>query len=535
MFKKLLSIQCLLVLCVFSAHADLPICPSFSAAKSLFYNVPTVVQTNGPAGYQLSYYNAGVNSGVTTQYNYYSQTDRSAADALQQIHNLSALLHTAPLVNSYQQNGIAYKQCLYWGAMIGAGIPTGNQVLSIAYSEVLPPQPLHWSADSSLPTEAIYGTTYTVRYHLSNNNAVSRTYTLNRLQQAGVTFIPVDNACNVNNQQSLLEAHSSCNIAFTFDPAGLEKGDYDKPILRLTDQDNTQSYLSIHTLITDVLAHNVIVFGDSLSDIGNAGIYTNKIPGATDLIWPQYLMANEPVSVDAHTILNSVAYEHSVTLDRVSPNQLNLDYAYGGALANNARTLGVPGLLDQIKMYQSDLGGVAPDKNTLYVIWAGGNDLLTLMPKLPNQEALNAAAQGAVDGVEAAIKQLTMNGEVRGNQIVIFKLPNLGVAPIAGIVPAFKARYTVASQYYNSQLASMLVRDFPDSAQRPVMIDIYENMQEIIADHGKAGTPGAPFTNISDICSGTSQPICKGYLFNDPVHPTTEAHAEIAAYVKDHL
>lgn len=401
--------------------AALPTCPSMPVAAVSFSNLSAVTQSQGPAGYQLSQHVVGTDgTGVTTSYNYYSQTNYSPADALQQIHILGSLLNAPAREDDYQLGNVQYKQCVYWNTMSGNGIPSGNQVLSIQYSQ---------------------------------------------------------------------------NIAPT---TGI---------------------------------HNIIVFGDSLTDIGNAGIFTNAPKGVTNRIWIQDLVSAETEATDNHQIMKSKAFETTSAQQGQSPNDDNIDYAYGGATASPGRPLNVPSVGEQIGFYVKDLGSAKPDPNTYFFIWAGGNDLLTQLAKVPSQDALNTAASSTVVALQQELSQLTNTLNVPANHIILLNLPNLGRTPLINKLPIFPQRYAEASEFFNSKLQTMLQTQYPDASKRPVLIDIHSHLASIMNDPSKYG-----FDNVTVACSTTSaKPNCDKYLFWDPVHPTTVTHLNLAKFVEDNL
>lgn len=540
-------IKCLiLIICVsYSIVFAFPSCPSAGDANHAVHQLSTLTTGTGPTGWLLYHSTPNTVAGFQTQYNYYATHYPSGKTPLDQIKYLS-MFFTGPKVVTYTQNNIDYQQCIYYGSMVpapgGIYVPTGDQVVTFQYSKASPPPaPIPLSLENtgySLPSKAIVGTIYNLQYRLTNNNTTAETYVLSQLEAQGVRFItPTSDACNVGNQQATLAARSSCNIAINFDPSKVPLGNYNQLVLRLGSNVGVQpNQITFVTNVVKDLANNIIIFGDSLSDIGNVGTFTNNPPGMKNRIWIQDLIASEPENVDPHQVINSKKYNRSLRQGGLSPNSLNIDYAYGGALANNKRTLSVPGLLDQVLEYQKDLAGVPPNKNTLYFIWAGGNDLLTLLVNNPSQNDLNAAAQSAVQGIEKALQQLTKQQQVSPKQIVILNVPNLGSTPLVNILPIFVPRYASASSLLNSSLQTMLIHLYPDSANRPTVIDINSHLATLIKTQGQPGTPGANFTNVKGMCNVIGPaPSCTGFLFWDYVHPTTQAHVDLAKYIKDNL
>src|SRR6478752_2291276 len=112
---------------------------------------------------------------------------------------------------------------------------------------------------------------------------------------------------------------------------------------------------------------NIVVFGDSLSDIGNVQqSFLTNTPG------PYYWngrFSNGPVYAETlATGLGLPALTNSASG--------GTDYAYGGALTTGSPfpdSLVVKDVDDQVNQYTSSHNGTA---NTLYVVFAGANDLI---------------------------------------------------------------------------------------------------------------------------------------------------------------
>src|SRR5689334_16132613 len=116
---------------------------------------------------------------------------------------------------------------------------------------------------------------------------------------------------------------------------------------------------------------NMVVFGDSLSDIGNISQATPfliqpKTPG------PYYWNGR---------FSNGPIYDETLATGLGLPALVNsaaggTDYAYGGALTTGSPfpdNLVVKDVDDQVNQYTSSHNGTA---NTLYVVFAGANDLI---------------------------------------------------------------------------------------------------------------------------------------------------------------
>ncbi len=159
---------------------------------------------------------------------------------------------------------------------------------------------------------------------------------------------------------------------------------------------------------------SVVAFGDSLSDNGNVGRFTDG-----DL-WVESLADHYPAML--------------------------YDYAYGGATTsydNPAIGSDATGLLWQVDTYSPMLGGMSPDE-TLVTVWAGANDFL--QGRDFGQAAFN---------IGTALEDLYSSG---GRNFLVSNLPDIGMTPAfyfggAPVSPEIASAWTGA---FNLQLDFML-------------------------------------------------------------------------------
>lgn len=525
---------------VFATNAaNFPSCPAYTAAQPLFLSVPAVAQSSGPAGYQLSQYVVGTSNGITSSYNYFSQSSKSAAEALQQIHNLSALLHSAPLENTYQVGDVAYKQCVYWGSMIGTGIPTGNQVLSIQYSQTMAPPPppaptpLVLQTVQELPTSTVVGRLYTAMYTVSNNNTSAVAYTLRQNDKAEHVIFneKIDNACNVSDQQSSLAANSSCNIEIQFNDPKIETYKSTEVMTLDSDKGVQPNSIFFQTSVRKIFAENVIIFGDSLSDRCTLHApYVNNDPTVGKRNWAMDFVAQ--------TAIYSRGLQCSKTpgLDVLLQN---VDYAVGGA-----RIKDIP---SQISNYQNDLaehkgpGGqsVHPGLNTKFIFWIGGNDLLAYDSTTSSDKMLqdmNTYADQLTDMIHA----FAIKNNIPANNIYIIDQPNVGSARINANLPIPEilkelANYTRMSTDFNDRLKNNMSQFVAPNNLNPTIIDSYTPGWNLFMyvftgsqdPHSAFAKYGFQQALMLTPCNSTEHGLtqaCKGYMSWDGTHPDMELY-----------
>lgn len=251
---------------------------------------------------------------------------------------------------------------------------------------------------------------------------------------------------------------------------------------------------------------SMYVFGDSLSDTGNAYILTGgAVPPS-----PPYSQrfSNGPVAVE------HLANSHLGI--GLAPSVLGgNNYAVGGATTGNASYIpGMDGtgMLNQLAWFSAAPPAFNPD-TTLFFVWGGANDFFFA----PSP----AAIAPALGNLANTITALTGLG---AKHFLVPNLPDLGITPDGRALGAGgSAGLTALSQAFNANLGLTLASLAPLGADI-VAFDTYGTLNDVIAHAGDYG-----FTNVTDQCLGN--PACTdpySYLFWDGVHPTTHADAVLA-------
>jgi RHS repeat-associated protein len=244
---------------------------------------------------------------------------------------------------------------------------------------------------------------------------------------------------------------------------------------------------------------NLVIFGDSLSDTGNAYKASgNTFPpsppnyqgrASNGLIWVDYFAPD---------------------LQFTNPSIQN--YAFFGANTGVSNTFGqttVPGLLTQIQQFKT-INANSIGKDGLYVIWAGANDFLNLATD-PTQAVTNA-----VTNISSAI--ITLAG-LGAKEIVVGNLPDLGATP-ASIASNNVANARAISLGFNTALNQALTNLEP---ALNVNLSLVDNFGSITAV--QTNPANYKFTNITQPLITATNPVNPDqYAFWDDVHPTTRLH-----------
>ncbi len=230
----------------------------------------------------------------------------------------------------------------------------------------------------------------------------------------------------------------------------------------------------------------MVVFGDSLSDTGNAGRFSNGP------VWVEMLADRLGVNLRAAQAGGS-------------------NFAVGGARLDPAA--GPYGLRAQVDRFLDLRGSTG---RTLHVVYGGGNDLLA---------ALSGAGPAQVDAAIAALRTILTDLVAAGaTDLLVPNLPDVGITPAVrgyGAEAAGQARRLTA--VFNAQ-ADAVLRELAATAPgelRLYRLDVFAMAERVRADPAAFG-----FTDITTPCGGSTR--CEGHLFWDQVHPTTYAHGRLA-------
>jgi len=229
----------------------------------------------------------------------------------------------------------------------------------------------------------------------------------------------------------------------------------------------------------------IVVFGDSLSDSGNAGRASNGP------VWVEHLAGRLGLTLRPSRAGGS-------------------NFAVGGARLDPRS--GNTSLRAQAGAY---LKAPRPAGRTLHILYGGGNDLLAAVGQ--------PQAFTTVDAAVASLRSIVADLASRGATDIL--VPNL---PAIGITPAVRGQGRQAIEAAN-QLAARFNRALDQALSgftvrtgpRLYRLNVWQLAERVRADPAALG-----FVDITSPCSQNRR--CEGYLFWDGVHPTTQAHRRLA-------
>ena len=236
--------------------------------------------------------------------------------------------------------------------------------------------------------------------------------------------------------------------------------------------------------------NQLVVFGDSLSDNGNAAI------AAASLGIPFPPLSNGPLWID----------QLAAKLSLPDPQPFlaltgGTNYAIATAQTGSNALSGVS---DQLALFAgAHLGSLPAD--ALYTFWAGANDVFN-----------GANPVLAADNIFNNILSLAGGG---GKYFLWLNLPDLGLTPRA-IAAGQTVPANLASTAFNTEWAINLGK-LQAQGIDVVGVNVEALFAQIVANPGAFG-----FSNVTSPGQGQANP--NSYLFWDEEHPTTAGHALVA-------
>jgi phospholipase/lecithinase/hemolysin len=270
-------------------------------------------------------------------------------------------------------------------------------------------------------------------------------------------------------------------------------------------------------------ASQIIVFGDSLSDTGNAYRATGGLFPPTPYnagrfsngpVWVERLapMLSAPIPLPSSQGGTNYAYAGATTGATPLGTQLGTPAGFSPLTTPAGQFIAnVPALPAQVASYIASLKGAMPAPGTLATIWAGANDFFDGQrdPTVPAKNIANAVSALIGAGVK---------------NFLIPNLPDLSKTPYGlSSSAATQQGLHALSVGFNSALSADLSLLASAPGVHIHTLDSFSLFQRIQANPTQFNLSNV--INEGIMSGNLSAP---GYLFWDDVHPTTVGHQLLA-------
>ena len=284
----------------------------------------------------------------------------------------------------------------------------------------------------------------------------------------------------------------------------------------------------------DTKYDSLVVFGDSMSDPGNAWVLTSLQSHA-----PFEMVPDAAYAIGGHHFTNGrtwveqLAHEFNATAGPAFRFTGKTNFAVGGA---RARSVGVVDLEAQVALHLGLSAGAA-NADTLYIIMIGGNDVRDAMQAFAiDQSGMQSGLilQSALDAIYQNIANLTQAG---AKHFLISTAPDLGLVPaVRALGPEAQYLGNYLSSEFNNGLAYTLFMLNNQFDIDVTVLDLFALLHQVVA---------APDEYDFDVVDATcinpgvvARAVCSDpddYLFWDGIHPTRAGHKEIAQHARELL
>jgi outer membrane lipase/esterase len=262
----------------------------------------------------------------------------------------------------------------------------------------------------------------------------------------------------------------------------------------------------------------VVVFGDSLSDAGNAFIATSfTIPPSPPYFQGRF--SNGPVWVEA---LAAALHRHADPFLAGGTN-----FAFGSAQT--------PDVLLQVRLFLFTNGPRA-DPQALYIVWGGASDIRRVVRELVegggDQTTASDAIAAAVQNLAKVFRLLASAG---AKYFLVPNIPNIAWIPETTALGQDAAPLAAAlTRAFNAALEDVLAAMEARFGVRIIRLDTFALFKAVRKAPKQSGflhvvdgcLDGDPLT-FTTVCSDDPE-VQNTYVFWDNQHPTTAGHALLA-------
>lgn len=276
--------------------------------------------------------------------------------------------------------------------------------------------------------------------------------------------------------------------------------------------------------------HRIVVFGDSLSDPGNAFVLLHRVETP-----PLPLIPDAPYARGGFHFSNGKTWVEQLADEAGLSSSVGPAYALPGVFSNyavggaRARPGALFDLTSQVDTFLRDFNGSAPD-DALYVVFIGANDVRDALVSL-SVDPTGATSAGILEAALVAIRDNVVTLASSGaRHFLIANVPDLSLIPAVRLQGPFaQSAAQWLSTTYNDGLAAT---ESGVTGALPIDIaplDVFSILTQAV-NH----PAGFGLTDVVDTCivpGVIEHPYCSApnrYLFWDGIHPTRAGHAILA-------
>lgn len=301
---------------------------------------------------------------------------------------------------------------------------------------------------------------------------------------------------------------------------------------------------------------NLIIFGDSMSDIGNKRetkmgmiarglglMRTNEVGrfsdgrNWTDFLW-QWAGGRRLVTENQATSLAMTEVHRSLGPDSNQDSGFGrpfhyVNYAEGGAMgASDRPATGLGTFKDQVLRYVKEREAFALRGNTLHIIWFGLNDLVT-------NNRPPATMDYVVDEIGTGMRAIDMHFGAREHYYVVINLPSPVGAQrfIKANALALVAGYDKGATVFNAHLAGLTNGRYYDVGDHVTLVDMHGFVNDVNDHMERYGLVDASQPHGVRVDYGTfgedgGDPATrKCVATSDDAHPTEAVYKLMARHV----
>jgi phospholipase/lecithinase/hemolysin len=288
----------------------------------------------------------------------------------------------------------------------------------------------------------------------------------------------------------------------------------------------------------------MVVFGDSLSDPGNAYYLFGTALTPPYETLDALLIPDAPYSIGGHRFSNGPTWIEQLAralelkasarpvFAHNNRHKRNSNYAVGGARARNNG--GGFDFTDQVNIYLSQTSGIQ-EMRTLTVIEFGGNDVRDAIAAFAVDPSGGASAMILTEAL-TAISDNILSLYAHGNRkLLISNIPDLSLTPAIRTLdllsPGSALGAAMISVQFNAGLDGLIAQL---QAQLPDLtitkFDLYQGLQDIVSNPQRYGLGNATDACVMPDIAPYRCQIPDHYFFWDGMHPTKRGHAIFAQF-----